>query len=89
MLSLIASARRSLTVKKIMELGCYTQNPETVVRGWVLPLFSLGYRGLWDCNPSSHKHTNVDRLDRGIVVHSKSMPTNKEPIQIIHAHHAF
>ena len=25
--------------------------------------------GLWDCSPFLHKHTNVEQLDSGIVVH--------------------
>ena len=37
--------------KKKYETGCYTQNPKTVVPGWLLPLFSLGFPGLWDCSP--------------------------------------
>ena len=59
--------------KKKNELGCYTQDPKTVVPGCMLSLFSLGYRGLyrgpWDCSPSLHipTHTNVDPLDYGIA----------------------
>ena len=56
--------------KKKQEMGCYTQNPKTVVPGWVLPLFSLGYPGLWDCSPFLQRHTNVKQLDSGIAVHS-------------------
>ena len=80
------TARRSLTPKKKNETGCYTQNPKTVVPGWVLPLFSLGYPGLWDCSPFLHRHTNVEQLDSGIAVHSTNTQTNTEQLQIIHAH---
>ena len=30
----------------------------------------LGYFGLWDCSPFLHRHTNVDKRDSGIAVHS-------------------
>ena len=46
---MVSSAGRSLTVKKKMKWGITP----------VLPLFSLGYPGLWDCSPSLHRHTNV------------------------------
>ena len=59
----------SLTLEKNNKTGCYTENPKTVVPGWVLPLFSLGYSGPWNCSPFLHRHTNVEQLDSGIAVH--------------------
>ena len=61
--------RRSPTLKKDKETGCYTQNPKMVVPGRVLPLLSLGYPGLWDCSPSLRRHTNMEQLDSRIAVH--------------------
>ena len=47
----ITDSRTFPNSKKKYETGCYTQNPKTVIPSWVLPLFSLGYPGLWDCSP--------------------------------------